>query len=116
MFVAERFLSESVNMYEKHQVSSDSGTWYSQDCKFLNPYHHLHSFVYKNEKSIIERTIQYSKDRTERFDDYFPCRKKNKCRLNHIKQWLNVFINQHNKEIMPKVNSSVKKVVCSSVN
>jgi putative transposase len=28
------------------------------------------------EKSIIERTIQYVKDRTEGFDDYFPCRKE----------------------------------------
>jgi len=35
--------------------------------------HHLHSSY---EKSIIERTIQYIKDRTEGFDDYFPCRRK----------------------------------------
>ena len=43
------------------------------------------------EKSImIERTIQYIKDRTEGFDDYFPCRKK-KCKLKHVKQWLNLF-------------------------
>jgi putative transposase len=38
--------------------------------------HHLHS-SYK--KSMIERTMQqYIKDRTEGFDNYFPC-KKNKC-------------------------------------
>ena len=30
--------------------------------------HHLHSFYQKN---IIERTIQYIKDRIECFDDYF---------------------------------------------
>ncbi|HXT84627.1 MAG TPA: hypothetical protein VN704_09925, partial [Verrucomicrobiae bacterium] len=47
--------------------------WYTQACKSLNLYHHLHSSI---EKSIIERTMQYIKDRTECFDDYFPCKKK----------------------------------------
>jgi putative transposase len=96
MFVAERFLSHVVKKYGLHQVSSDGGTWYPQACKFLNLLHHLHSSF---EKSIIERTIQYIKDRTENFDDYFPC-KKNKCKLNHIKQWLKLFVYQHNKEIV----------------
>ena len=54
--------------------------WYPQACKFLKLEHLLHSTF---EKSIIERTIQYIKDRTEYFDDYFPCR-KNKCRLEHV--------------------------------
>ncbi len=58
--------------------------------------HHLHSSF---EKSIIERAMQYIKDRIESFDDYFPC-KKNKCKLNHIKQWLKLFVYQHNKEII----------------
>ncbi|HEY6537028.1 MAG TPA: DDE-type integrase/transposase/recombinase, partial [Candidatus Nitrosocosmicus sp.] len=96
MFVAERIMSEVVNMYGKHQVSSDGGTWYLQACRFLRLSHHLHSSY---EKSIIERTMQYIKDRTECFDDYFPCR-KNKCRLNHIKQWLKLFVYQHNQEII----------------
>ena len=26
------------------------------------------------EKSIIERSIEYFKDRTESFDDYYPCK------------------------------------------
>jgi putative transposase len=77
MFVAERFLSNIVNKYGLYQVSTDGGTWYPpQSCKFLKLNHHLHSSF---EKSIIERTIQYIKDRTESFDDYFPC-KKNKCK------------------------------------
>ncbi|MDQ6724407.1 MAG: DDE-type integrase/transposase/recombinase [Thermoproteota archaeon] len=96
MFVAERFLSRVVNKYGLHRVSSDGGTWYPQACKFLKLNHHLHSSY---EKSIIERTMQYIKDRTENFDDYFPC-KKNKCKLNHIKQWLKLFVYQHNKEII----------------
>jgi putative transposase len=56
------------------------------------------SFLF--EKSIIiERTIQYIKDSTEEgFDDYFPCRKK-KCKLKQVKNWLNLFVDYHNKEL-----------------
>ena len=68
--------------------------WYPQACRFLKLVRHLHSHY---EKSLIERTIQYIKDRVECFDDYFPC-KKNKCTLNHLKQWLYLFIDQHNGE------------------
>ncbi|HEY6535387.1 MAG TPA: DDE-type integrase/transposase/recombinase [Candidatus Nitrosocosmicus sp.] len=96
MFVAERVLSEVVNKYGLHSVSSDGGTWYPQACKFLKLKHRIHSFY---EKNIIERTMQYVKDRTECFDDYFPC-KKNKCKLNHIKQWFKLFIYEYNKEII----------------
>jgi putative transposase len=72
MFVAEHFLSDIAGEYGQYPVSSsDSGTWYPQACKFLNLHHHLHSSF---EKSIIERTMQYMKDRTENFDDYFPCK------------------------------------------
>ena len=95
MFVAERFLDELTKEYGRHPVSTDGGTWYPQACKFLKLQHHLHSSF---EKSLVERTIQYIKDRTEGFDDYFPCRKKN-CKLKHIKQWLNLFAYYHNNEI-----------------
>ncbi len=95
MSIAKRVLSFVINKYGKHQVSTDGGTWYPKACGFLKLNHHLHSSY---EKSLIERTIQYIKDRTEGFDDYFPCR-KNKCKLNHIKQWLKLFVYQHYKEI-----------------
>ena len=71
MLIAERFLSHIVKEYGQHPVSTDGGTWYPQACQFLKLRHHIHSPF---EKSLIERTIQYIKDRTEeRFDDYFPC-------------------------------------------
>ena len=88
MLVAERFIQKLATEYGKHPVRTDGGTWYPQACKFLGLDHHLHSSF---EKSIIELTIQYIKDRTESFDDYFPCR-KNKCRLEHVMHWLNLFI------------------------
>ncbi|HEY6537136.1 MAG TPA: hypothetical protein VIY08_15280 [Candidatus Nitrosocosmicus sp.] len=84
-----------VEEYGIHLVSSDGGTWYLQACEFLKLHHHIHSFY---EKNLIERTTQYVKDRIEIFD-YFPC-KKNKCTLTHVKQWLHLFIDQHNEEIM----------------
>ena len=94
MFVAERFISVVIKNHGKHPVSTDGGTWYPQACRFLKLKHHIQSSF---EKSIIERTMQYIKDRTESFDDYFPCKIKN-CKLNHVRNWLNLFANYHNEE------------------
>ena len=98
MFVAERFLSNLIKDYDKHPVSTDGGTWYPhQACQFLKLDHYIHTSF---EKSVIERTMQYIKDRTkECFDDYFPCRKK-KCKLKHVQQWLNLFVDYYTKEII----------------
>jgi len=96
MLIAERFLSGVVRDYGKHPVSTDGGTWYPMACKFLKLKHHIHSFL---EKSLVERTMQYIKDRTECFDDYFPCRQKN-CKLKHVRHWLNLFVEYHNKEMI----------------
>ncbi len=88
MLVAERFIASLINKFGKHPISTDGGTWYPQACQFLKLQHHLHSSF---EKSIMERTIQYIKDRTECFDDFFPCKKKKRCKLKHVKQWFNLF-------------------------
>ena len=70
--------------------------WYPpQACRFLKLQRHIHNSF---EKSIMERTIQY-KGRTENFDDYFPYRKK-KCKLKHVKQWLNLFAHYYNMEVI----------------
>lgn len=97
MLIAERFIGGLVKNHGNHPVSTDGGTWYPQACRFLGLEHHLHSSF---EKSIIERTMQYIKDRTENFDDYFPCRIKN-CKLKHVRNWLRFFVDYHNKEIKP---------------
>ena len=83
-----------INKYGKHPVSTDGGTWYPQACRFLKIKHRLHSSY---EKSIIERTIQSIKDRTESFDDYFPCTNKSKCKLQHIRNWFNLFVGCYNR-------------------
>ena len=96
MFVAERFIGGLVKRHGQHPISTDGGTWYPQACKFLKLDHHIHSPF---EKSVIERIMQYIKDRTESFDDYFPCRKEN-CNLKHVKNWLNLFSDHHNVEVI----------------
>ena len=48
----------------------------------------LKHIIYGTElKNIIERFIQQIKDRTECFDDHFPCRIK-KCDRQHVRNWL----------------------------
>src|SRR5690349_4484896 len=50
------------------------------------------------EKNIIERAMEYVKDRTEAFDDYYPCRKKAvDCNnLAHVYKWLILFVFLYN--------------------
>lgn len=64
MFVAENFIRSLVDKYGRHTVYTDGGTWYPQARVFLHLKHRLHSPL---EKSLIERVIQYFKDRTESF-------------------------------------------------
>jgi len=94
MLVAESFLKSLIKLYGKHVVYSDGGSWYPEACNSLGLKHILHSPF---EKSIIERAMEYVKDRTEGFDDYYPCRKKVvDCNLIHVYQWLILFIFLYN--------------------
>ena len=100
MLLAERFISSLVGIHGQHLSSFHKWRYLvstAQACKFLRLPHHIHS---PYEKSIIiERTMQYMiKDRTECFDDYFPCRKKD-CKLLHVWNWLNLFKGYHNKQL-----------------
>jgi len=42
--------------------------------------------------------MEYVKDRTENFDDYYPCIKKEEedCNLSHVYQWMVLFLFMHN--------------------
>jgi len=95
MIVAEAFLNSLIKIYGKHTVYSDGGTWYPEACASLGLKHRLHSSY---EKSIVERTIEYLKDRTEAFDDYFPCIRKRDglCNLQHVHKWLILFVFMYN--------------------
>jgi putative transposase len=96
MLVAESFLKSLIKLYGKHIVYSDGGSWYPEACNSLRLKHILHSPF---EKSIFERAIEYVKDRTEVFDDYYPCNRKKKvvdCNLDHVYQWLVLFVFLYN--------------------
>jgi len=95
--VCSRTLSvtDVVHNYGMHPVSTDGGTLPNGLSVSKVTTSHIHSPF---EKSIIERTMQYVKYRTECFDDYFPCRLK-KCKLKHLRNWLNLFVDYHNNEL-----------------
>jgi putative transposase len=96
MIIAELFLRSLIRIYGRHVVYSDGGTWYPEACISLGLEHRLHS---PYEKSIVESTIEYFKDRTEAFDDYYPCMKSGVCTLRHVYRWLNLFVFMHNKVV-----------------
>jgi len=97
MLVAESFLRTLIKIYGKHTVYSDGGSWYPEACSYLGLKHLLHSPF---EKSIIERTIEYFKDRTEIFDDYYPCKNTIQYDLIHVHKCLGLFVFMHNADIL----------------
>jgi putative transposase len=92
MLVTQLFLKSLIKLYGKHTVYSDGGTWYPEACNSLGLKHKLHSPF---EKSLIERAMEYVKDRTENFDDYYPCIKEN-CNLKHVYNWIGLFVFMYN--------------------
>ena len=43
----------------------------------------------------MERVNQYFKDRTESFDDYYPCT-RNECYLFHVYNWIQFYVSMYN--------------------
>jgi hypothetical protein len=68
-------------------------SWHAEACTYLELEHRLHSPSY--EKSIMERAIEYVKERTEQFDDCYICRKFD-CNLSHVYKWIQLFVFMHN--------------------
>ena len=100
MLILDRFRPTNVRDYGKHPAYNDGeGALYpmASNSKLK---HHIHSLLAKKEKSPTGRAMQYIKDKTESFDEYFPCRLKN-CKLKHVKNWINFFVDYHNKGLKP---------------
>ena len=85
------------------------GTWYPEACISLGLEHRLHSSY---EKNIVERTIEYLKDRTEAFYDYYPCMRDGLCNLGHVHNWLILFIFMHNNIITSKSSVFCPTTIC----
>ena len=95
MLVAEKFIRSLVEKYGRHTVYTDGGTWYDEVCNIIGLKHYLHSPF---QKSLMERVNQYFKDRTESFDDYYPCRQM-ECNLFHVYNWIQFFVSMYNDTI-----------------
>ncbi|MGB9659999.1 MAG: DDE-type integrase/transposase/recombinase [Nitrososphaerales archaeon] len=86
------FLKELRRRYGRKPIYTDDASWYPLACKWLKLEHH----VFDDEwKEFMERMNQYLKDRTECFDDLFPCFKEG-CKREHVNNWLTFFIYYHN--------------------
>jgi putative transposase len=72
----------------KKPIFTDGARWYNDACKWLRLKHQVYSTKLKN---VMERFIQKIKDRTECFDDHFPCRSEN-CNKRHVINWIKMFI------------------------
>jgi putative transposase len=55
------------------KVLTDGAQYYRTACKFLNLDHDVYDLRLRN---LMERIVQYVKDRTRDFDDYIPCRRE----------------------------------------
>ena len=95
MLVAEKFIRSLVDKYGKHTVYTDGGTWLDEACNVLRLKHYLHSPF---QKSLMERVNRYFKDRTESFDDYYPCM-QDECNLFHVYNWIQFFVSMYNDTI-----------------
>ena len=105
-------LDSLVEKYGKHTVYTDGGTWYDEACNVLKLKHYLHSPF---QKSLMERVNQYFKDRTESFDDYYPCRQM-ECNLFHVYNWIQFFVSMYNDTIANNKNYFWLKEVNINLN
>jgi putative transposase len=102
----EIFLKDLIKKYGKHPVWTDGADWYKLGCESMNLKHHIYlhgSWLWE----VMERSVQRLKDRTESFDDLFPCRNNGKkCRFAHINNWINMFWLHH----QPMYQSFIKAI------
>src|ERR671918_3189596 len=92
-YLCYQFFKQIREKYDgKKPIYTDGAQWYVDACKWLR----LKHIVYGTElKNIMERFIQQIKDRTECFDDHFPCRRRKEdyyCDRQHVWNWLKLFI------------------------
>ena len=88
ILTAELFLQGLIDRYGRRRVYSDGADWYPAACRSLGLEHHVYDVLRSN---LMERFVQYVKDRTEGFDDYFPCRRE-RCRFEHVNGWLSYYM------------------------
>jgi putative transposase len=88
ILVCYRFFKHLRTRFGRKPILTDGAHWYNDACRWLRLPHHLYGTRLKN---LMERFIQQIKDRTECFDDHFPCRKEG-CNRQHVWNWLKLFL------------------------
>jgi len=89
IFVCYQFFKQLRDRFGRRKpIFTDGAQWYNDACGWLRLDHRVYGTELKN---VMERFIQHIKDRTECFDDYFPCRKEN-CDRQHVWNWLKLFV------------------------
>jgi putative transposase len=88
LLVCYRFFRQLRDRYGRKPIFTDAAAWYNVACRWLRLPHHVYGTEWKN---LMERFIQHIKDRTECFDDHFPCRKPG-CDRQHVWNWLKLFV------------------------
>src|SRR5215211_7895921 len=72
IFVCYQFFKQIRTRYGGNKsIYTDGALWYNEACRWLRLKHIIYGTNFKN---IMERFIQQIKDRTECFDDHFPCK------------------------------------------
>ncbi|MEM4374207.1 MAG: hypothetical protein QXI97_04320 [Nitrososphaerota archaeon] len=93
------FLESLVMAYGRHPVWTDGAPWYHR-CRF---------------GEWLWRGLYRHKDRTECFDDHYPCRRKN-CTLGHVWRWLNLFQLFSQPETLTIIHSAKGVMTMAQVN
>jgi hypothetical protein len=98
------------------EVLTDGAQYYRTACKFLSLDHDVYDSRLRN---IMERIVQYVKDRTRDFDDYIPCRRE-RCDKKHAQMLLSsigfmineVYLNKcfDLKEFLEKTISAIEAI------
>ena len=90
IFVCYQFFKQIRTKFGSKSIYyTDGAYWYNDACKWLRLKHVIYETDLKN---IMERFIhQQIKDRTECFDDNFPC-KIIECERKHVNNWLRLFL------------------------
>ncbi len=88
LMICYLFLKDVRRRYGRKPILTDEARWYDEACRWLRLEHSVYP---TEEKNLVERFIQKVKDRTECFDDSFPCRKEG-CDREHVRNWLKMFV------------------------
>jgi putative transposase len=88
LMICYLFLKDVRKRYGRKPILTDKARWYDEACSWLRLPHRNYPV---QEKNLIERFIQKIKDRTECFDDSFPCRREG-CDRAHVWNWLKMFV------------------------